>query len=248
MGYTMFAMEKTEFTRELCRVFALCDIPRPSEEQAALFYRFAEHLTAENERYNLTAITEPRAVILRHFADSACLCRFIPNGATLLDVGCGAGFPTLPLTIMRPDIKITAMDATKKRVDFVSGAAELLGLTNVTAVCGRAEDLAKTDLREHFDCVTARAVAELRVLSELCIPFLRVGGLFLSMKAKNASEELAAAQAGIGTLGARLTGREDFSLTDGTEELSRTALLFKKGKSTPDSFPRSYARILKKPL
>ena len=241
-------MEKTEFTRELCRVFALCDIPSPSEEQAALFYRFAEHLVSENERYNLTAITEPRAVILRHFADSACLCRYLPTGATLLDVGCGAGFPTLPLAIMRPDVSITAMDATKKRVDFVAGTAELLGLSSVTAVCGRAEDLAKTELREHFDCVTARAVAELRVLSELCIPFLRVGGLFLSMKAKNASEELAAAQAGIGTLGARLKERDDFVLTDGEEELSRTALVFKKSKPTPTAFPRPWARMQKKPL
>lgn len=241
-------MEKTEFYAELTRVFDLCHIPTPSEEQGELFYRFAAHLASENERYNLTAITEPRAVILRHFADSACLCRYLPEGVSLLDVGCGAGFPTLPLAIMRPDIRLTAMDATKKRVDFVGGAAELLGLSNVTAICGRAEDLAATELREHFDCVTARAVAELRVLAEICIPFLRVGGTFLSMKAKNASEELAAAQAGIGTLGARLKERDDFVLTDGEEELSRTALVFKKNKPTPPTFPRPWARIQKKPL
>ena len=244
----MFAMEEKEFEQELTRVFALCDIPLPSGEQTALFYRFAAHLCAENERYNLTAITEPRAVILRHFADSACLCRYLPENATLLDVGCGAGFPTLPIAVMRPDLRITAMDATKKRVDFVADTAALLGLANVTAVCGRAEDLAKTEMREHFDCGTARAVAELRVLSELCIPFLRVGGLFLSMKAKNASEELTAAQAGIGTLGARLFRREDFVLTDGEEELSRTAFFFKKHKPTPDGFPRPWARMMKKPL
>lgn len=244
----MLAMEKTEFTGELCRVFALCDIPVPSEEQAALFYRFAEHLCEENTRYNLTAITEPHAVILRHFADSAYLFNFLPAGGSLLDVGCGAGFPTLPLAIMRPDLHITAMDATKKRVDFVSATAELLGLTNVTAICGRAEELAKTELREHFDCVTARAVAELRVLAEISIPFVRVGGRFLCMKATSASEELAAAQAGIGTLGARLTAREDFVLTDGQEELSRTALVFQKNKPTPQGFPRVWARIQKKPL
>ena len=241
-------MEKTDFYNELTRVFDLCHIPAPRAEQGELFYRFAAHLLAENERYNLTAITEPRAVILRHFADSACLCRYLPEGVSLLDVGCGAGFPTLPLAIMRPDVKITAMDATKKRVDFVTGAAELLGLSNVKTVCGRAEDLAATELREHFDCVTARAVAELRVLAEICIPFLRVGGTFLSMKAKNASEELAAAAAGIGTLGARLSAREDFTLTNGEEELSRTALVFKKNKPTPPAFPRPWARIQKKPL
>ena len=241
-------MDPSAFRAELTRVFSLCGIPSPNEKQSELFFRFAAHLAAENERYNLTAITEPRAVILRHFADSACLARFIPHGASLLDVGCGAGFPTLPLSIMRPDLHITAMDATKKRVDFVSGAAGLLGLTNVETVCGRAEELARTNMRERFDCVTARAVAELRVLAELCIPFLRVGGLFLSMKAKNASEELAAAQAGIGTLGARLSAREDFCLTNGEEELSRTSLTFQKGRPTPDAYPRPYARILKKPL
>lgn len=244
----MFAMEKAEFYSELARVFALCNIPAPGEAEGELFYRFAEHLVTENERYNLTAITEPHAVILRHFADSACLCRFLPADLSLLDVGCGAGFPTLPLAIMRPDLRITAMDATKKRVDFVSETAKLLGLTNVTAVCGRAEDLAKTELREHFDCVTARAVAELRVLAEISVPFVRVGGRFLCMKAKSADEELATAQAGIGTLGARLTAREDFSLTDGQEELCRTALVFKKNKPTPQGFPRAWARIQKKPL
>lgn len=241
-------MEKTDFYNELTRVFDLCHIPTPSEEQSELFYRFATHLLAENERYNLTAITEPRAVILRHFADSACLCRYLPEGVSLLDVGCGAGFPTLPLAIMRPDVKITAMDATKKRVDFVAATAALLGLSNTETVCGRAEDLAATELREHFDCVTARAVAELRVLAEICIPFLRVGGTFLSMKAKNASEELAAASAGIGTLGAHLSAREDFTLKNGEEELSRTALVFKKNKPTPPTFPRPWARIQKKPL
>ena len=241
-------MERGDFCAELARIFTLCEIPQPSEEQATLFYRFAEHLVSENQRYNLTAITEPRAVILRHFADSACLSRFIPEGATLLDVGCGAGFPALPLAIMRPDLTITAMDATKKRVDFVSGTAALLGLSKIKTICGRAEELARTELQAFFDCVTARAVAELRILSELCIPFVRVGGLFLSMKAKSASEELAAAQAGIGTLGARLVRREDFSLSDGDEVLSRTALLFEKMRRTPPAYPRPYARMLKKPL
>ncbi len=244
----MTEFDRVVFTDALAAIFAENGIPLPSEAQSNVFYRLTEHLLSENERYNLTAITDLPGILLRHYADSVCCAKYIPEGATLLDVGCGAGFPTLPIAIMRPDLRITAMDATKKRVDFVAGCAALLDLPNVRTVCGRAEDLARGELREAFDCVTARAVAELRILAELCIPFVRMGGVFLSMKAKNADEELAAAQAGIGTLGARLTAREDFCLTGNGEALERVALSFTKVRQTPPTYPRPYARMKKKPL
>ena len=244
----MIETDRTAFADALGAIFAENHLPMPSEAQAEAFYRLTEHLLAENERYNLTAITDLPGILLRHYADSVCCAQYIPEGVTLLDVGCGAGFPTLPLAIMRPDLRITAMDATKKRVDYVAGCASLLDLPHVSAICGRAEDLARGELREAFDCVTARAVAELRILAELCIPFARMGGVFLSMKAKSANEELAAAQAGIGTLGARLTSREDFSLTGNGETLDRVALLFTKTRQTPPTYPRPYARMKKKPL
>lgn len=212
------------------------------------FYRLTAYMLAENERYNLTAIKDRAGILLRHYADSLLCAAYLPHGTRLLDVGCGAGFPTLPLAICRPDLTVTALDATEKRVRYVASAAALLGLSNVLTVCARAEEYAKGAARESFDCVTARAVAELRTLAELCIPCVRVGGTFLAMKAKSAEEELAAAAAGIGTLGARLEKKEEITLRGGNEQLFRTALLFKKHRPTPENYPRPYARMLKKPL
>lgn len=219
-----------------------------AEPMGTRLVQLAARLCAENAHYNLTAITEERAMALRHMADSLLCARYLPQGCTLLDVGCGAGFPSLPLAICRPDLRITAMDATAKRVQFVTACAEELELDNLVAVCCRAEEGAHTPLRESFDVVTARAVAALPTLSELCLPYVRVGGMFLSMKARGAEEELAAARAGIGMLGGQLERCETAHLCDGAEDLTRTALLFRKKGPTPASYPRPYARILKKPL
>ena len=145
-------------------------------------------------------------------------------------------------------ISITALDATAKRVNYVTDTAALLSLTHVAGVAARAEEHATTPARESFDCVTARAVANLRALAELCLPFVKVGGLFLSMKATGAREELEDARRAIGALGGRVEKVEDFTLTDGTEVLSRTAILIRKVKPTDKAFPRAWAKILKKPL
>lgn len=217
-------------------------------EKSVTFFRLYTRLVEENEKYNLTAVTEQAQVILKHFADSAACARYLPKGASLLDVGCGAGFPSLPLAILRPDLNITALDATAKRVKYVTDTAALLGLTNVRGVTARAEEYAKAPVRESFDCVTARAVANLRALSELCLPFVRVGGLFLSMKATGAREELDDARRAIGSLGAKVEKVEDFTLSDGGEVLSRTAILIRKTKPTDAAYPRPWAKILKKPL
>lgn len=241
-------MERTEFTDGLYRIFALNGLDTYLDDaRAEKFFLLCEHLVRENEKYNLTAVTDPHAVIFRHLADSVCVAPYLPSGS-LIDVGCGAGFPSLPLAIVRPDIRVTALDSTKKRTDYVAGCAELLGLSNISVICARAEDAAKSELRESFDCATARGVAELRILAELCLPFVKVGGLFLAMKGKNADEEAAAARAGIGTLGAKPEVRHDLTLTNGEEVLERPALLYRKERKTPDAYPRAYARICKKPL
>lgn len=241
-------MERAVFEAELYRIFTCNRLEGYlTPARAEQFYTLTLHLLRENERFNLTAVTDPRAVILRHYADSVAVAHLLPPGR-LIDVGCGAGFPSLPLAICRPDIKVTALDSTKKRTDYVTDCAALLGLSNLQTLCARAEDGARGDLRETFDAATARGVAALRVLAELCLPYVRVGGVFLAMKGKSADEEAAAAAAGIGRLGARPCGREDMLLTDGEEELSRPALLYRKERPTPDAYPRPYARILKKPL
>ena len=238
-----------QFCTALCAVFARSALSSLlDDEKCTRLWRLYLRLVEENEKYNLTAVKDEAGVILKHFADSAACARYLPKGASLLDVGCGAGFPSLPLAILRPDLSITALDATAKRVRYVTDTAALLGLTNIVGVTARAEEYAKPPVRESFDCVTARAVANLRALSELCIPFVRVGGLFLSMKATGAREELDDARRAIGSLGAKVEKIEDFTLSDGAEELSRTAILIRKTKPTDAAYPRPWAKILKKPL
>ena len=218
---------------------------KKAEDLAAL----TEFLISENEKYNLTAITEPSRIALNHYADCAMLAKELPSGARIVDVGCGAGFPTLPIAILRPDVRITAIDSTAKRCAFVGSAATLLGLENVTVTVARAEDAAREGaLRESFDFATARAVAEMRILSELCLPFVRVGGKFIAMKGKNAENELRDAKRAIAMLGGRLSAVKAVSLIGEGEELSHPLIFIDKASRTPAAYPRAYAQISKKPL
>ena len=221
-----------------------------SDERAGALTSFALRLAEENEKYNLTALTTPEEMILRHFADCAALIPHLPDGGKVLDVGCGAGFPSLVLAILCPSLSVTALDATEKKVRFVCETADLLGLDNLSTLTGRAETLAAkgNELRESFDVVTARAVARLPVLSELCLPFVSVGGVFLAMKGPAAEREAAEAARAIPQLGGRLEGVLSRTLRDDAETLTHAAVKIAKVKNTPGEYPRSYARILKKPL
>jgi 16S rRNA (guanine(527)-N(7))-methyltransferase RsmG len=213
------------------------------------FYRLTVRMLEENEKYNLTAITEPSKIILNHYADCAVLAKRLKKGASVVDVGCGAGFPTLPVAILRPDLKILAMDSTAKRINYVSETAALLGLTNVTAITLRAEEGGiKPEYREKFDYATARAVAEMRVLSELCLPYVKIGGEFIAMKGKNAEFELSAAKKAIATLGGRNTKLEEISLKGEGEALTHPLISVEKKEKTPALYPRVFAQISKKPL
>jgi 16S rRNA (guanine527-N7)-methyltransferase len=217
---------------------------------AEVFLKLTERMLEENEKYNLTAITDVDKIILSHYADCAALAKRLPQNAKIADIGCGAGFPTLPIAILRPDVTILAVDSTAKRIGYVNETAALLGLTNVTAVAMRAEDGGKNpEYRERFDVVTARAVAEMRVLSELCLPLVKVGGEMIAMKGKNAEFELTGAKRAIATLGGRDASGDMITLTDGGEEtLTHPVIVIKKKEHTPSGYPRAFAQISKKPL
>ena len=244
------AINRQSFESELSRIFKLNGLGALlDKKRSELFFLLTERMLEENEKYNLTAITEPEKIILNHYADCALLSAKIKRGANIIDVGCGAGFPTLPLAIVREDISILAMDSTAKRINYVNETAALLGLKNVTAVATRAEDAARlAEYREKFDVATARAVAEMRVLTELCLPFVKVGGEMLAMKGKNAEFELSGAKKAISLLGGESCGFETVTLVGGTEEFNHPIITVRKKAKTPPAYPRPYAQISKKPL
>ena len=214
------------------------------------FYDLTERMLSVNEYMNLTAITEPDAIILRHYADSLTVAEYLPQGVHVVDIGCGAGFPTLPLAIARPDLFILALDSTAKRIDYVAQTAKKLNLAHVDAISCRAEDGAAVGnaMRESFDCAISRAVANLPVLCELCLPYVRIGGLFVAMKAAQAAQEMELARDGIAKLGGRVRDVVSLDLIGEGGKEERNLILTEKIEKTPKIYPRNYAQIKKKPL
>ncbi len=243
-------LNEQAFKSELSRIFKQNGLGAYlNVERSEKFFALTKRMLEENEKYNLTAITEPSKIILNHYADCATTASRLPKGASLIDVGCGAGFPTLPLAIIRDDLKILAIDSTAKRISYVNESAALLGLSNVTAVAMRAEDGAKLpEYREKFDFATARAVAEMRILCELCLPYVKVGGKMIAMKGRNAEFELSSAKKAISLLGGGEVKVEHVTLLGGEEELSHPLIMIAKKNKTPTAYPRPYAQISKKPL
>ncbi len=212
------------------------------------FLKLTELMLEENEKYNLTAIKEPNKIILNHYADCAALAEILPKNARIADIGCGAGFPTLPIAILRPDVSVLGVDSTAKRIGYVNMAAELLELTNVNAITGRAEDVGRGEMRESFDVVTARAVAPMRILTELCLPLVKLGGKMIAMKGKNAEFELTEAKRAIAILGGKISATHQVRLADDDEETVHPLIIIEKKSKTPTLYPRVYAQISKKPL
>ncbi len=244
-------MDRNEFISKLSTAFERNGLRELlSVQKSEQFFTLTERLLEENEKYNLTAITDPDMIILNHYVDCATLAARLPKGARIIDVGCGAGFPTLPVAILRDDLKIVAADATAKRVNYVKETAELLGLSSVEAVVMRAEDGGKSpEYREKFDVATARAVANMRVLAELCLPFVKVGGQLIAMKGKNAELELAEAKKALAILGGKDAKIENIELRSETGEIFTHPLVtVDKNAKTPVTYPRPYSQISKKPL
>ena len=250
-------MEKSSFIYKLDQAVSKNLGIELNNEQKEHLFSLAERLVEVNKVMNLTAITDEDGIILRHFVDSMLISEYIEPNSSLIDVGCGAGFPTLPLAILRPDIKVRALDSTEKRIKYVQETADMLGLTNVTAVAARAEDYAKLpENREKFDYATARAVASMPMLAELTIPFIKIGGSLVAMKSKGAHEEFEASRSAIRQLAGTKSLNEaklvEKSLVgnigDNIIEENRTVIIVQKNSPTPKQFPRKFAQIKKSPL
>ncbi len=215
-----------------------------SEETVNEFYTLTVLLLEANAEMNLTAIKDVEGVISKHYCDCLLIADMIPEGAKMLDVGCGGGFPTLPIAIVRKDVSITSLDSTAKKLTFVANTAEKMSLS-VKTLAARAEDAGRNkEYRESYDVVSARAVSSLDVLSELCIPFLKKGGIFIAMKGSNGSEEYKKAKKGIDILGGGKTEEHILSVDD----MTRYVYTIVKEKNTPELYPRAYAKICKSPL
>ena len=211
------------------------------------FDTYGKLLVEWNEKINLTAITDPEGVTIKHFLDSLTIFSYvdIPEGAKVIDVGTGAGFPGLAMLIARPDLDMTLMDSTKKRLTVIENILENIGLT-ANVVHSRAEDAGQNKaFREQYDFSTARAVTNLRDLAEYCLPFVKVGGSFVPMKSAKTEEEIADGKKAIHVLGGQIAKVDSFELLDCGE---RTIINVKKISPTPAKYPRPSAKIAKNPI
>lgn len=220
-------------------------VPADAAEKLA---RYGQLLIEKNQVMNLTAITEPDQVARLHMLDCAALLNCADfKGKRLIDVGTGAGFPGLPLKILVPELEVVLLDSLNKRVNWLREVISELGLTGITAIHARAEEQALVKgYRDSFDFVTARAVADLRLLGELCLPYARVGGTFLSMKSVGSGEELQNAAHAVKFMGGRVRERVDYTIP-GTDVKHRV-LLIDKVAPTLKGYPRRWAKIQKEPL
>ncbi len=241
------------FDKQLISAFTANGMTLSAPQRVSLT-GLTDEMLRVNGQMNLTAVTDPGEIAVKHYVDCASVADLPPEGALVCDIGAGAGFPTLPLAILRPDLKITAVDSTDKRMRYVAQTAEMLGLTGVSTLTARAEELGKkAEYRETFDFVTARAVAPLNILCELCLPLVKIGGRFCALKAAGGREELEQAKRAAESLGATVEEIREFSLADpfGTipqDALKRVLILFEKTSETPEKYPRRYAKIQSKPL
>lgn len=239
MGY-----DTTQFEKDLAAIGVIL-----TDNQINQFLKYYELLVEWNGFMNLTAITDYDEVIKKHFVDSLSLIKTydVSKSVSVIDVGTGAGFPGLALKIAYPNLQVTLLDSLNKRIRFLDEVISQLGLTGVETIHGRAEDYAQHDkLRGKFDLCVSRAVANMSTLSEYCLPFVKVGGEFISYKSEKINEELTVAKRAIGILGGKFDRSEEFNLPD--SDIYRNLVTIKKVKETPKKFPRKAGLPSKEPL
>ena len=218
-----------------------------TNDQIDCLDKFADMLVEWNEKFNLTAITEPDQIVYKHFIDSLLVLKTIDlkNNASLADIGTGAGFPSTPISIVRRDVEVTQIDSLRKRVGFLQHVSDHFNL-NIKAIHGRAEELGrKNEYREQFEYVTARAVAPLNKLAEYCLPLVKIDGFFVAMKGLEYKTEIEDSKKAISVLGGKIEEVKSFKLPDLS---NRTIILIKKISHTPTKYPRNSGKISKNPI
>ena len=239
-------MEFEEFKREFEKYLAKMNISL-LKEQYGQFYAYMELLIEWNEKMNLTAITDPKEIILKHFVDSLTIAKYVKEDKSIIDMGTGAGFPGIPIKIYRKDVKVVLADSLNKRIKFLDEGIDKLKLENVETIHCRAEELGKNkQYREKFDYATSRAVANLSTLSEYLMPFVKLNGKCIFMKTIEVEEELEKAKKAIKTLGGKIEKVDKFEIPE--SDLGRSIIIVKKEKITPSKFPRKPGTPAKEPL
>lgn len=239
-------MEKKDWIQELEKKAKKMQIEL-SNQQLEQFYLYMNLLLEWNGKINLTAITDPKEIILKHFIDSITIAPYLKNAQSILDIGTGAGFPGIPLAILENSKDFVLMDSLNKRIIFLQEVIQNIALTGVQAIHGRAEELGKEkEHREHYDLVTSRAVAKLNILLEYMLPFVKVGGRCICMKSQEIEEELEEAKQAIELLGGKLERVDEIILPE--SDVKRKIIVIQKVRQTPIKYPRKPGTPTKEPI
>lgn len=239
-------MEKEIFLQDLVKKAKMLGIEL-NAKQIDMFYTYMNLLIEWNEKMNLTAIIEPKEIILKHFIDSITIKKYLKENDEVLDIGTGAGFPGIPLKIVAEDSKITLLDSLNKRITFLNEVINKLDLRKIRGIHGRAEEFVKQKgEREKYNIVTSRAVARLNVLLEYMLPFTKIGGSCICMKANNTEEELKEAEKAVSILGGQIEKIDKIILPE--SDIERNIIIIKKIKETPNKYPRKAGMPAKEPI
>lgn len=239
-------MEEKEFKEEFEKYLSKIEVML-NEKQYNQFYKYMNLLIEWNEKINLTAIIEPKEIILKHFVDSLTIAKYIKQNQKMIDVGTGAGFPGIPLKIYCEELNVTLADSLNKRIVFLNEVIKELGLEKIETIHGRAEELGQNiKYREKYDIAASRAVANLSTLSEYLLPFIKKSGYCICMKSANIEEEINNAKSAINILGGSIEKVEKFNLPE--SEIGRSIIKINKDKNTPKKYPRKAGTPAKEPL